>query len=59
MCRNLFGRKEPEKPLDPKMIKESCCAVKEAAQLVSGLGKGGEVQEQIKVVFENTEEYSE
>lgn len=59
MCKDMFTGKTQQKALDPKMIKDSCCAVKEAAALVSGLGKGGEEGETLKVIFEDTEKYSE
>lgn len=60
MCRDNFGRGKSKEKCDPKILKDTCSAVKEAAAVASGLDKK-EVSsgEEIRIVFEGPEEYAE
>ncbi len=58
MCRENYKNKGDEERTDPKILKETCTAVKEAAAVVSGLEKKVNT-ESIRIMFSDTQEYSE
>ncbi len=59
MCRENYGRKKGDEKSDPKLLKEACSAVKEAAAVVSGLEKNEKNEsEVIEIIFSgNTEDF--
>ncbi len=60
MCRENFGRGKAKEKCDPKILKETCAAVKEAAAVSAGLDKKEtDTGEEIRIVFEGPEEYAE
>ena len=61
LCENNFGKKSrKESPPDAKSLKETCCAVKEAINIASGLYKEDETDnDSIRVLMSTeAEEYS-
>ena len=60
MCRENFGKGKAKDKTDPKLLKETCTAVKEAAAVTSGLSKKDTAQgEEIRIYFEGPEEYAQ
>lgn len=58
MCKNNYSKKGGIEKTDAKSLKEVCSAVKEASTVVSGLEKKVSA-ESIRIIFSDTEEYSE
>lgn len=59
MCRENFGRGKTKEKTDPKMLKETCTAVKEAAAVASGLAKKDAASgEEIRIFFDGPEEFA-
>ncbi|MBR3767922.1 MAG: hypothetical protein IKL10_06760 [Clostridia bacterium] len=60
MCRENYSLRDGKEKYDPKSLKETCSAVKEAAAVVSGLEKKQNSEnESIRIVFADTEKYTE
>ena len=55
MCRDNYKRLEKGERIDPKLLKETCLAVKETAALVSGLSGERESGEAVKIMFTDTD----
>ncbi len=60
MCRENFGKGKSKEKCDPKILKDTCSAVKEAAAVAAGLEKKDMTAgEEIRIVFDCPEEYAE
>lgn len=58
MCRENFGKGEAKGKTDPKLLKDTCTAVKEAAAVASGLDKKEQLSgDEIRIVFDGPEEF--
>ncbi len=60
MCRDNYRGLDKSQKIDPKLLKETCLAVKETAALIAGIAKKDrDDSEVIRVVFEDTEDCAE
>lgn len=52
MCKENYGKRKGDDPIDPKALKESCTAVKEAVAVVLSLDKNQDkANDGVRIVF--------